>query len=104
ITKQKLTIAKGALIESTYDNLKPIGELVTPDGYTLSMSDGRSLNERVLNIVEDARGKYKVAVGKVGIDINEIFEKWLKTLNTKINPRKNLPDGKFEKYVTGDDI
>src|SRR5690606_26998687 len=64
ITKQKLTIAKGALIESIDDNLKPIGELVTPDGYTLSMSDGKSLSEKVLNIVEDAKGKYRVAVAK----------------------------------------
>jgi hypothetical protein len=29
---------------------------------------------------------------------------WLKTLKTKINPRKDLPDGKFEKFVTGNDI
>src|SRR5690606_37745494 len=65
ITKQKLTIAKGVLIESIDDNLKPIGELVTPDGYTLSMSDGRSLNERVLSIVEDAKGKYKIADSKL---------------------------------------
>src|SRR5699024_8664735 len=104
ITKQKLTIAKGALIESLDENLKPIGELVTPEGYTLSMNDGRSLNERVLNIVEDARGKYRVAVSEASNDISEIFERWLKTLNTKTNPRKNLPDGQFEKHVTGDDI
>lgn len=29
---------------------------------------------------------------------------WLKSFKTKINPRKDFPDGKFEKYVTGDDI
>ena len=104
ITKQKITIAKGALIESIDDNLKPIGELVTPDGYTLIMSDGRSLNERVLSIVKDAKGKYSVAVAKTSNDITEIFERWLKTLNTKTNPRKNLPDGQFEKHETGDDI
>ncbi|MCX2682128.1 hypothetical protein OOZ15_19435 [Galbibacter sp. EGI 63066] len=38
--------------------------MVTPEGYTLNMSDGRSLSERVFNIVEDAKGKYKVAVQK----------------------------------------
>ena len=28
----------------------------------------------------------------------------VKKFNNKINPRKDLPDGKFEKYVMGDDI
>src|SRR5690606_1483117 len=88
ITKQKLTIAKGALIESIDDNLKPIGELVTPDGYTLSMSDGRSLNERVLNIIEDAKGKYKLAASKLDNLITE-----LNTINMSLN-------GKFHP-VTG---
>jgi len=32
------------------------------------------------------------------------FGDYIKTLKTKINPRKNLPDGKFEKRVTGDNI
>lgn len=39
---------------------------------------------------------------KFGKNIN--IQDWLKQLKTKINPRKDLPDGKFEKYVTGDDI
>src|SRR5690606_4304734 len=99
ITKQKLIIAKGALIESIDDNLKPIGELVTPDGYTLSMSDGRSLNERVLNIVEDARGKYKVAVAKVGDRISSEIDDFI-ALAPKIEKIKvsELPEG-YEIFV-----
>ncbi|MEB3347106.1 fibronectin type III domain-containing protein [Aquimarina gracilis] len=32
------------------------------------------------------------------------FDDWIKTLKTKINPRRDFPDGKFEKKVTGDDM
>src|SRR5690606_31478229 len=88
ITKQKLTIAKGALIVSIDDNLKPIGELVTPDGYTLSMSDGRSLNERVLSIVEDAKGKYKVALKEF---VNLIDLKTIRSdLKGKVHPETGI--------------
>ncbi|MCX2682130.1 fibronectin type III domain-containing protein [Galbibacter sp. EGI 63066] len=53
------------ITESIAENLKPIGQLVTPEGYTL-IDDNKSLGERVLNIVEDAKGKYRVAVAKAG--------------------------------------
>ncbi len=32
------------------------------------------------------------------------FADYVKTLKTKVNPRKDYPDGIFEKHVTGDDI
>ena len=33
-----------------------------------------------------------------------VFQNWINTLKTKLNPRRNYDDGKFEKHVTGDDI
>ena len=55
---------------------------------------GGDTNARLTHTAED------IAEKTAKIDIG----KWLKSLRTKINPRKDLPDGKFEKYVTGDDI
>lgn len=55
---------------------------------------GGDANARLAHTAED------IAEKTAKIDIG----KWLKSLRTKINPRKDLPDGKFEKYVTGDDI
>jgi len=37
-------------------------------------------------------------------EVEKVWDDWLQTLKSKINPRKNLSDGKFEKFVTGDDI
>ncbi|WP_297892307.1 hypothetical protein [uncultured Capnocytophaga sp.] len=55
---------------------------------------GGDTNARLAHTAEDTAEKTaKIDIGK-----------WLKSLRTKINPRKDLPDGKFEKYVTGDDI
>lgn len=32
------------------------------------------------------------------------FDDYLQSLKTKVNPRKDLPDGVFERKVTGNDI
>ncbi|MEX1003209.1 MAG: hypothetical protein WDZ35_13910, partial [Crocinitomicaceae bacterium] len=55
-------------------------------------------------------GKQNDKAGQVQIlndvqeQIENEFSNWVTQLNTKINPRKDIVDGQFEKHVTGDDI
>jgi hypothetical protein len=47
----------------------------------------------------NAAGGYKIWKNAI-----KRFEDYVQTLKTKVNPRKDLPDGAFEKKVTGNDI
>lgn len=42
--------------------------------------------------------------GRVFKESGETFENWVKNFKTQTNPKANLDNGKFEKFVTGDDI
>uniref|UniRef100_UPI00232A983F fibronectin type III domain-containing protein n=1 Tax=Aquimarina algiphila TaxID=2047982 RepID=UPI00232A983F len=64
LNKEKITLYLEALSESIDENLQPVGQLVTPEGYRVNLDDGTSISDRVFNIIEDAKGKYRVAVAK----------------------------------------
>ncbi|WP_128755186.1 fibronectin type III domain-containing protein [Aquimarina sediminis] len=66
LNKEKLTLYIKALSESIDENLQPVGQLITPEGYRVNLDDGTSISDRVFNIIEDAKGKYKAAVKKAG--------------------------------------
>ncbi|CAA0174186.1 hypothetical protein V3A08_06820 [Tenacibaculum maritimum] len=61
LNKEKLTLYVKVLSESIDDNLQPVGQLITPEGYLVKLDDGRSIYDRVFNIIEDTNGKYKVS-------------------------------------------
>ncbi|CEN50795.1 hypothetical protein ACILD6_02485 [Capnocytophaga canimorsus] len=62
--------------------------------------DKKAIKKQVDKLAENTQ--------ELGKNIKEVKKlttsEWLKSFKTKINPRKDFPDGKFEKYVTGDDI
>lgn len=65
LNKEKLTLYIKILSESIDENIQPIGQLITPEGYRVNLDDGTSISDRVFNIIEDANGKYRAAVAKI---------------------------------------
>ncbi|CAA0196249.1 conserved hypothetical protein [Tenacibaculum maritimum] len=61
LNKEKLTLCVKALSESIDDNLQPVGQLITPEGYLVKLDDGKGVSDCVFNIIEDTNGKYKVS-------------------------------------------
>ncbi|MFN7492772.1 MAG: fibronectin type III domain-containing protein [Cyclobacteriaceae bacterium] len=61
------------------------------------------LDDKIAKNTSEISGKEKVRLGegaKGGVD----FADYVKTLKTKVNPRRDYPDGVFERHVTRDDI
>ncbi|WP_161635285.1 HNH endonuclease [Aquimarina macrocephali] len=89
LNKEKLTLYIKAISESIDENLQPLGQLITPEGYRVNLDDGTSISDRVFNIIEDAKGKYRVAVEK----LDDIIE--LSTIRSdlkgKVHPDTGVP-------------
>ncbi|GAA3523226.1 hypothetical protein GCM10022393_42520 [Aquimarina addita] len=83
MTKEKLIILERVFLESIDDNLQPVGQLVTPDGMIVQMDDGRTISDRVFDIMKDTQGKYKTAVAK----INNAGGSFVNTFKTRLIDR-----------------
>ncbi|CAA0175413.1 conserved hypothetical protein [Tenacibaculum maritimum] len=92
LNKEKLTLYVKALSESIDDNLQPVGQLITPEGYLVKLDDGRSISDRVFNIIGDTNGKYKVAVAKLA----DVGGDLLSGLKTKL--ANKLDDTQWKKF------
>ncbi|UZO79838.1 fibronectin type III domain-containing protein [Aquimarina sp. ERC-38] len=92
ITKEKLIILERAFIQSIDDNLQPVGQLVTPNGLIVQMDDGRTISDRVFDIMKDAQGNYRTAVGKLDDATEKVIGSIVRNGNKVeyTNPAKNI--------------
>ena len=80
-------------------SITPIGINISPEISSAILGLKNGFSKTILKFAKKCPGLLR-AVSEGG----KVWDDWLKTLKTKINPRKDLPDGKFEKFVTGDDL